>query len=109
MTSPRRALDAGRRHDDAVACRLPPLRHHSFDLGGLVHLCRYHVDGKVGRGGSQQRENVFVGDAVGVYEDADMGDARRHLLEHAEQFGAEARLHHREAGQVAARMREARH
>jgi hypothetical protein len=50
-----------------------------------------------------------VRSVVGVQQDGNTGDARRDLLEHPEQFRSQARLHNREAGQVAAGMSEALH
>jgi hypothetical protein len=44
-----------------------------------------------------------------IHQYADACDLRRHLLEHAEQFCAQGRLHDRKAGYVATWMRQACH
>ena len=88
MTSPRKALVAGSDGTTVVRLLLPPARHRRLDVGALTHWRRHNVDGKSGRSGSQKRENMLMGGAVGIYEYADVRDARRDLLEHVNQFGA---------------------
>ena len=97
-----------RQDDEAAGRPLCQVADRLLDVGIVANSPRDRRDGEGGSGGFE-RTNVVAGlrRRLRVEHRGDAGDAGRHLLEQLDPFAAQRRLDIDEAGDVAARTRQA--